>query len=164
MSAFFLYSQAMRDTVKQDNPDASFGQVVSQSYENALLRKILLFCFVSCCFHVLWYECEYDAIVVISGYCLCEWVLSLWVLRCTDPLVLCEPVTQVVFCIAIPPRWPHRGEHREALLRGVRECKIMIFCTRSTSSTCLLVWNRNFTWYESIGTCSTGLKQSSVAP
>ena len=46
MSAFFLYSQQMGEKVKQDNPDASFGQVVSQSYENALLRKILLFCFM----------------------------------------------------------------------------------------------------------------------
>lgn len=29
MSAFFLYSQAFRQQVKDDNPDASFGDVVS---------------------------------------------------------------------------------------------------------------------------------------
>ena len=28
MSAFFLYSQAMRSTVKEENPEASFGEVV----------------------------------------------------------------------------------------------------------------------------------------
>ena len=31
MSAFFLYSQANRAQVKADNPEASFGDVVSQS-------------------------------------------------------------------------------------------------------------------------------------
>ena len=28
-SSFFLYSNAMRDSVKESNPDASFGQIVS---------------------------------------------------------------------------------------------------------------------------------------
>lgn len=31
MSAFFLYSQAFRSQVKEDNPDASFGDIVSPS-------------------------------------------------------------------------------------------------------------------------------------
>jgi hypothetical protein len=31
MSAFFLYSQANRAEVKANNPDASFGDVVSQN-------------------------------------------------------------------------------------------------------------------------------------
>jgi len=31
MSAFFLYSQGNRAQVKADNPDASFGDVVSQT-------------------------------------------------------------------------------------------------------------------------------------
>jgi hypothetical protein len=31
MSAFFLYSQSNRAQVKTDNPDASFGDVVSES-------------------------------------------------------------------------------------------------------------------------------------
>lgn len=29
MSAFFLYSQANRATVKEENPEASFGDIVS---------------------------------------------------------------------------------------------------------------------------------------
>jgi hypothetical protein len=32
MSAFFLYSQAFRAQVKEENPDASFGDVVSVSF------------------------------------------------------------------------------------------------------------------------------------
>jgi hypothetical protein len=30
MSAFFLYSQAFRSQVKTDNPEAPFGDIVSQ--------------------------------------------------------------------------------------------------------------------------------------
>ena len=48
MSAFFLYSQAYRSQVKQDNPDAQFGDVVSH-YE----------IFTSCC-------CVFDCCVVSS--------------------------------------------------------------------------------------------------
>ena len=31
MSAFFLYSQAFRAQVKEENPDAAFGDIVSHS-------------------------------------------------------------------------------------------------------------------------------------
>jgi hypothetical protein len=31
MSAFFLYSQAFRTKVKEENPEASFGEIVSHS-------------------------------------------------------------------------------------------------------------------------------------
>ena len=41
MSAFFLYSQANRAQVKADNPEASFGDVVSQSENVRLSYRIV---------------------------------------------------------------------------------------------------------------------------
>jgi hypothetical protein len=39
MSAFFLYSQANRAEVKANNPDASFGDVVSQ-IQNVMVKFV----------------------------------------------------------------------------------------------------------------------------
>ena len=41
MSAFFLYSQANRTRVKEENPEASFGEIVSTSWIR--LHSVLLF-------------------------------------------------------------------------------------------------------------------------
>jgi len=37
MSAFFLFSQAMRSTVKEENPDIAFGEIVSDSPWNVFV-------------------------------------------------------------------------------------------------------------------------------
>lgn len=44
MSAFFLYSQAFRPTIKAENPDAAFGDIVSgflifDCFDNSYLYK-----------------------------------------------------------------------------------------------------------------------------
>ena len=45
MSAFFLYSQAFRQRTKEENPDASFGDLVS---EFGLFACVLLANLVDC--------------------------------------------------------------------------------------------------------------------
>jgi hypothetical protein len=41
MSAFFLYSQAFRSTAKEENPEASFGDIVSHGAAKDSLGRVL---------------------------------------------------------------------------------------------------------------------------
>lgn len=45
MSAFFLYSQAFRSVVKEESPEASFGDIVSHG--KCLFARALVYCNVS---------------------------------------------------------------------------------------------------------------------
>lgn len=42
MSAFFLYSQANRTRVKDENPSASFGEIVSLEFNDNMIVICLL--------------------------------------------------------------------------------------------------------------------------
>ena len=42
MSAFFLYSQANRTRVKDENPSASFGEIVSLEFNDYMIVICLL--------------------------------------------------------------------------------------------------------------------------
>jgi hypothetical protein len=41
MSAFFLYSQANRPRVKEENPEAAFGEIVSRVSTRVLIALLL---------------------------------------------------------------------------------------------------------------------------
>lgn len=49
MSAFFLYSQANRTAVKESNPDASFGDVVSKKKQDSIASGRFSFVLVVYC-------------------------------------------------------------------------------------------------------------------
>ena len=73
MSAFFLYSQAYRTTTKEENPEASFGDLVSRirSLQNSC------FCHVDCRVFVVVYVCAgCIGDPVLTGRCCCVPVVS----------------------------------------------------------------------------------------
>jgi len=55
MSAFFLYSQGFRAQVKEENPEVSFGDIVSKEmplppiYWNSWERFVLILMCIECC-------------------------------------------------------------------------------------------------------------------
>ena len=83
MSAFFLYSQANRSRVKEENGEASFGEIVSDCCE---FRLVYMTLFWFCCYlgviydvlEVVWwvfignpnFSCFHCAIMSIH-YCVC---------------------------------------------------------------------------------------------
>jgi len=46
MSAFFLFSQAMRSQVKEDNPGIPFGEIVSDCMPGVCLYDVVVGCLV----------------------------------------------------------------------------------------------------------------------
>jgi len=63
MSAYFLYSNANRAQIKADNPEASFGDLVSARCANsgAFLFWMML--------HLFYYGVEADSLIVLSRVC-----------------------------------------------------------------------------------------------
>lgn len=53
MSAFFLYSQANRTRVKDENPSASFGEIVSLEFNDYMIVICLLIFDVCVCLNDL---------------------------------------------------------------------------------------------------------------
>lgn len=82
MSAFFLYSQANRTRVKEENGEASFGDIVSSSAlgSDSTSALLLFCCYIGVFYHVLEVGCwvsivnpiyEVFSLRVFEHLCLC---------------------------------------------------------------------------------------------